>query len=80
VKASIILDGAMPIKAELEFVEEIKRRYVGKWIGAKGKEVVAVFDSHEELIKEIRKKGLDNVYVFYSPSPKEKEYEFLFLV
>jgi hypothetical protein len=58
----------MPIKAEQEFVEEIKRRYVGKWIGAKGKEVVAVFDSHEELIKEIKKKGLDNVYVFYSPS------------
>ncbi len=49
-------------------------------MGAKGKEVVAVFDSHEELIKKLKEKGLDNVYVFYSPSPKEREYEFLFMV
>jgi hypothetical protein len=70
----------MSVKAEQEFVEEIKRKHVGKWIGARGKEVVAVLDSHEELIEELKRKGLDNVYVFYSPSPREKEYEFLFLV
>jgi hypothetical protein len=70
----------MSVKVEQEFVEEIKRRYVGKWMAARGQEVVAVLDSHEELIEELKKRGLDDVYVFYSPSPKEKEYEFLFSV
>ena len=70
----------MHLKSESRFIEEVKRKYVGKWVGAKGKEVVAVFDSHEELIKKLKEKWLDDVYVFYSPSPKEKEYEFLFMV
>ena len=70
----------MSIETESLFVEEIKRKFEGKWIAVKDKEVVVVLDSHDEVIKELKKKELNNAYVFYSPLPKEKEYEFLFLV
>lgn len=53
---------------------------MGKWVATRGKRVIAVYDSHEELIKELRRKGLDDLYVFYSARPKEKEYKFLLLV
>jgi len=68
------------LKAESRFIEEAKKKYVGKWVGTKDREVVAASDSHEELIRKLKEEGLDNVYVFYSPSPKEKEYGFLFMV
>lgn len=29
-------------------------------------------------MREIKRKGLDGVYIFYVPSEKEKKYEFLF--
>jgi hypothetical protein len=74
------LDENVPIEAEPLFVERIKKKYEGKWIAVKGKNVVVVLDSHDEVIKELEKKELDNVYVFYSPLPEEKGYEFLFLV
>lgn len=66
----------MSVRAEQEFVEEIKRRYMGKWIGVMGRRVVAVLDSHEELIEELKRRGLDNVYVFYSPSPRKRSTSF----
>lgn len=61
-----------------ELVERIKREYVGKWVGLKGKDVVVVSDSHGEVCKELKEKKLDGVYVFYSPTEKEKQYGFLF--
>ena len=61
-----------------EFVEEVKREYVGKWVGLRGKDVVVVSDSHDEVYRELKKKKLDGVYVFYSPTEKEKRYGFLF--
>jgi len=61
-------------------VEEIKRKYVGKWIGLKQGKVVVVSDTHEGVYKELRRRGIDGVYVFYSPTEKEKRYGFLFKV
>jgi len=59
-------------------VEKVKREHVGKWIGLKDSSVVAISETHEDLYKELRKKGIDEVYVFYSPTEKEKKYGFLF--
>jgi hypothetical protein len=70
----------MPTEAKHGFVEGVKKKHAGKWVATRGKRVIAVSDSHEELIKELRRKGLDDLYVFYSAWPKEKEYKFLLLV
>ncbi|MCD6593172.1 hypothetical protein J7L00_03710 [Candidatus Bathyarchaeota archaeon] len=64
--------------ARIDLVEKIKREHVGKWIGLKDGEVVAISDTHEDLYRELRKKGIDEVYVFYSPTEEEKKYGFLF--
>ncbi len=65
---------------QAEKLEKLKKKYVGKWIAAKGRKIVAVSVSHEEVLKELAKKDLSDVYVFYSPSPGEEKYEFLFMV
>jgi len=65
---------------ETLFLETIKRRHLGKWIGLKENEVLVVSDSHDEVIRELRKKNVDGAYVFYSPTETEKQYGFLFLV
>lgn len=36
---------------------------------------MAVSDKHEDLYRELRKKSIDDVYVFYSPTEKEKKYK-----
>jgi hypothetical protein len=63
---------------EEDFVEEIKQKYVGKWVGLKGRDVVVVSDSHDEVFRELKDKKMDGVYVFYSPTEREKQYGFLF--
>ena len=68
----------MAQKIREDFVEKVKREYVGKWIGLKGSDVVVVSDTHDEVYKELKSKDVDGVYVFYSPTEKEKEYGFLF--
>lgn len=64
--------------AEVEHVERVKAEHVGKWIGLRGKDVVVVSDTHDEIYKELKEKGMSDVYVFYSPTEKEKKYGFLF--
>ncbi|MCP8309670.1 MAG: hypothetical protein H3Z54_13425 [archaeon] len=64
--------------AEMEFVEKVKKEHVGKWIGLKGKDVVVVSGTHDEIYKQLKEKGMNDVYVFYSPTEKEKKYGFLF--
>jgi len=59
-------------------LDGIKKKFAGKWVGVKGREVVAVSDSHEELLRKVKRKGLDEVYIFYVPTEKEKKYEFMF--
>ena len=66
------------MESEQVFLDEVKRRFVGKWVGVKGRDVVVVSESHDEVVGEIKRKGLDGVYVFYVPSEKDKRYEFLF--
>ncbi|MEM2105882.1 MAG: DUF5678 domain-containing protein [Candidatus Bathyarchaeia archaeon] len=66
------------MESEQVFLDEVKKKFAGKWVGVKGMEVVAVSESHEELVRKIRRKGLDGVYIFYVPTEKEKKYEFLF--
>jgi hypothetical protein len=65
---------------EIDFLEMVKRKYVGRWIGLKGDDVLVVSESHDEILRELREKGADGVYVFYSPTEDEKEYGFLFVV
>ena len=64
--------------AQVELVEKVKREYVGKWIGVKDGNVVLVSDTHEDLYRELKRKGVNGVYVFYSPTEEEKSYGFLF--
>ncbi|MFB0522821.1 MAG: DUF5678 domain-containing protein [Candidatus Bathyarchaeia archaeon] len=64
--------------ADAELIEKVKEEYIGKWIGLKGKEVVAVSDTHEEIYKQLKEKAMSDVYVFYSPTEEEKKYGFLF--
>jgi Tfp pilus assembly protein PilP len=63
---------------QVELVKKAKREHVGKWIGLKDGSVVAVSDTYEDVYKELQKKGLDEVYVFYSPAERGKKYRFLF--
>jgi hypothetical protein len=61
-------------------LEAIRRRYVGKWIALKETEILVVSNSHDEVLRELRKRSVDGAYVFYSPTEAEKQYGFLFLV
>ena len=65
---------------ELKFIEEVKKKHIGKWIALKGKEVIAVCNTHEEIFKKLAESKLKEAYVFYSPTKREKEYGFLFQV
>jgi hypothetical protein len=65
---------------EIDFLETVKRKYVGRWIALKGEDVLVVSDSHDEILRQLREKAADGVYVFYSPTENEKEYGFLFVV
>jgi hypothetical protein len=66
------------VKSEQVLLARVKKKFVGKWVGVKGDKVVVVSESHDEIIGEIKRKGYDDVYVFYVPSKKDKKYEFLF--
>ena len=66
------------MKAEKVSMEEVRKKFVGRWIALKDGRVLTVSDSHDELMREVKQKGLDGIYVFYSPTEKEKKYEFLF--
>jgi arginyl-tRNA--protein-N-Asp/Glu arginylyltransferase len=59
-------------------IEKIKKEYIGRWIGVKDDELVAVSETHRELYKRLKEIGISGVYVFYSPTEKEKKYGFLF--
>jgi hypothetical protein len=59
------------------FLETLKRKHIGKWIGLKGTDVLIVSDTHDEVLRE---RHVDGAYVFYSPTENEREYRFLFLV
>ena len=72
--------GRLGLAEELSFLETVKHRHVGKWIGVKGTDVLVVSQSHDEVLRELKQRHVDGVYVFYSPTENEKEYGFLFLV
>jgi hypothetical protein len=72
--------GSSRMVDETDFLETVKRKYVGRWIGLKGQDVLVVSDSHDEILRQLREKRADGVYVFYSPTENEKEYGFLFVV
>jgi len=65
---------------EMDLLETVKRKHVGKWIGLKDNDVLVVSDSHDEILRQLREKAADGVYVFYSPTENEKEYGFLFVI
>jgi len=68
------------VKSEQVFLSEVKRKFRGKWVSVKDGEVIAVCDTHDEVLKEIKRRGLVDVYIFYVPTEKEEKYEFLFRV
>jgi len=41
---------------------------------------LVISDSHDEILRQLREKGADGAYVFYSPTENEKEYDLLFVV
>ena len=57
----------------MDKVEEIKREHVGRWIGVKDDELVAVSESHRGLYKRLKEKGISGVYVFYSQRKKKRD-------
>lgn len=61
-----------------EFVERSSESTLGNGWGLKGKNVVVVSDSRDEVYRELKEKKMDGVYVFYSPNEEEKQYGFLF--
>ena len=63
----------------MDKVEKIKGELVdvGRWIGVKDDELVAVSESHRGLYKRLKEKGISGVYVFYFPTEEEKRYSFL---
>jgi len=63
---------------EEHLVKKIKSEYMGKWIGLKDDKLVAISENHRDIYKILKEKDLDGVYVFYSPTEKEKKYGFLF--
>jgi len=65
-------------EAGAELVEKLKSKHVGKWIGLKDANVVGTSRTHEGILKKLKQGNIDGVYVFYSPTEKEKEYGFLF--
>lgn len=65
---------------ERGFLETVKRRHIGKWIGVRETNVLVVSDSHDEVLRELKKRNVDGAYVFYSPTETEKQYGFLFLM
>ena len=44
--------------AHVELVEKVKREHVGKWIGLKDGNVVAISDNHEDLFSNRRGEGV----------------------
>jgi len=61
----------------MDKINRIKSEHPGEWIGMKDKKVVVTSNTHRELYKTLKDKGIHGVHVFYSPTQKEKKYGFL---
>ncbi len=64
--------------SQMELVEKVKKEHIGSWIGLRGEDVVVVSDTHDEVYRQLKERGISDVYVFYSPTEEEKKYGFLF--
>jgi len=60
-------------------LEKIKKRYIGKWIALKDKEVIATSSDFHELHKTLKQKHVKDICVIKSPTKEEKKYGFLLL-
>jgi len=63
---------------EDKIIEKIKSENVGRWIGIKEGKIVTTSENHRDIYKVLKERNLSGVYVFYSPTEKEKRYGFLF--
>ncbi|MCD6231789.1 hypothetical protein J7K28_04070 [Candidatus Aerophobetes bacterium] len=63
---------------EDKIIEKIKSENVGRWIGIKKGKIVTTSENHRDIYKVLKERNLSGVYVFYSPTEKEKRYGFLF--
>lgn len=63
---------------EKRLIEKIKSENAGRWIGIKEDKLVATSENHRDIYRVLKEKSLSGVYVFYSPTEKEKRYGFLF--
>ncbi|RLE15022.1 hypothetical protein DRI96_00600 [Candidatus Aerophobetes bacterium] len=63
---------------EDKIVKKIKSENVGRWIGIKEGKIVTTSENHRDIYKVLKERNLSGVYVFYSPTEKEKRYGFLF--
>jgi len=68
------------IKLDEKFIEQVKAKYVGKWIAIKGGKVLATSVFHEDIYKRLTLKEIDGAYILYSPTEEQKKCGFLFRV
>lgn len=66
------------IEMDEKFVDQVKAKYVGKWIAIKSGKVLAASAFHEDIYRKLSPRQLDGAYVFYSPTEEQKKYGFLF--
>jgi len=66
------------MKKTVELVKKYDRlmgKHPGRWVAISGDKVVATAESVEELAEKI--KGLNDVFLGYSPTPEEKKVGYL---
>jgi len=66
------------VKKTVELVKKYDRlmsQHPGRWVAISGDKVVDTAESAEELAEKI--KGLNDVFLGYSPTPEEKKVDYL---
>lgn len=61
-----------------QFIQQVKTKYVWKWVAVKNGRVLAAGAFHEDLYRKLAAKELDGAYIFYCPTEEQKKYGFLF--
>jgi len=66
------------VELDEKFVENLKAKYVGRWIAVKGNRLLTTAEFHEDIYRQLTQEEVDEAYIFYSPTEEQKKYGFLF--